>query len=131
MEAILKINNDYSYLVTNNQKVKDIIHAQLRFRKKGYYHTRAYQSGSWDGFINFFDKKTGKFLSGLLPEIRLVLNHCGISFDIEDNRETTEFLYKSIDDQFLNSPENPITLYDYQVDLVNKGIVNKRGIIQA
>lgn len=131
MDAILKINNDYSYLVTSDQKVRNFLWSKLRFRKEGYFHTRAYKQGIWDGYIDFFNKKTGRFLTGLLPEVRLVLNTYGVPFDTEDDRVITQFLYESIDDQFLTNPENPITLYDYQVDLVNKAIFHKRGIIQA
>jgi len=127
METILKINNDYSYVITNDQELKELIWRQLRFRQEGYFHTRAYKQGVWDGFIDFFNKKTGRFLTGLLPEIRLIFNRLGYSFDVDDERDMANFLYDSIDDNFLVKP----ILYDYQVDLTNKAIKNKRGIIQA
>ena len=131
MDAILKINNDYSYVVTTDQNVRHLLWNKLRFRKEGYFHTRAYKQGIWDGFIDFFNKKTGRFLTGLLPEVRLILNRFGVPFTTEDSREIVPFLYDSIDDQFLNTSENPITLYDYQVELTNLAIKHKRGIIQA
>lgn len=131
MSVILKINNDYSYAVTTDQTVRNTLWSKLRFRKEGYFHTRAYKQGIWDGFIEFFNKKTGRFLTGLLPEVRLVLNRFNVPFTQEDDREMVQFLYETIDDQFLNSAVKPITLYDYQVDLVNKAIKYKRGIIQA
>lgn len=131
MSVILKINNDYSYAVTADQTVRNTLWSKLRFRKEGYFHTRAYKQGIWDGFIEFFNKKTGRFLTGLLPEVRLVLNRFNVPFTQEDDREMAQFLYETINDQFLNSATKPITLYDYQVDLVNKAIKYKRGIIQA
>jgi superfamily II DNA or RNA helicase len=131
MDTILKINNDYSYLVTTDQNVRTLLWNKLRFRQEGYFHTRAYKQGIWDGYIDFFNKKTGRFLTGLCPEVRLVLNHFQVPFTTQDDREIAPFLHQSIDDQFLNSPDKPITLYDYQVDLVNKAIQYKRGIIQA
>ncbi len=131
MDAILKINNDYSYLVTPDQKVKNLLWSKLRFRKEGYFHTRAYKQGLWDGFIEFFNKKTGRFLSGLLPEVRLVLDRFEIPYTTEDDRVIAPFLHQCIEEDFLDSPTKPITLYDYQVDLVNKAIKYKRGIIQA
>lgn len=131
MDVILKINNDYSYLVTNKQKIRDLLWKKLRFRKRGYFHTRAYQNGSWDGFSDFFNKKTGRFLTGLLPEVRLVLNSFNIPFETNDTREIVSFLHDSINENFLHSKANPITLYDYQVDLVNNAIKNKRCIIKA
>lgn len=131
MDAILKINNDYSYFVTTDQNVRNLFWTKLRFRKKGYFHTRAYKQGIWDGFIDFFNKKTGRFLTGLLPEVRLVLNHFNIPYKVLDERVITNFTQDSIKDDFLYSEDNPITLYDYQVDLVNQSIKHKRGIIQA
>jgi superfamily II DNA or RNA helicase len=131
MDTILKINNDYSYVATTDQNVRNILWSKLRFRKEGYFHTRAYKQGIWDGFIDFFNKKTGRFLTGLCPEVRLVLNRFNVPFTTEDDREIIPFLHNSIDENFLNTPENPITLYDYQVSLTNMAIKHGRGIIQA
>jgi superfamily II DNA or RNA helicase len=89
----------------------------------------------WDGYIDFFNKETGKFLTGLLPEISAVLRHFKVEYQVEDKRSKTPFLYESIDQNFLNQwtpkESNPVTLYDYQVELINQVIKHRRGIIFA
>jgi superfamily II DNA or RNA helicase len=95
----------------------------------------------WDGYINFFALETGKFLTGLLPEVTAVLRHFKVNYTVEDNRNKTPFLCESIDEKFLNQwlpektlsgdPMRPVTLHDYQVDLVNQVIKHRRGVIYA
>ncbi len=131
MNAILKINNDYSYLLTSNKDLKNKIKEKLRWRKKDYSRTSAYQQGKWDGYVNFFDDDTGKFLTGLLLEVRLLLNHYGIEFETVDSREDLPLSHKVIDSDFLKPWNNKFTLFDYQVDLVNKALQYGRGIIQS
>jgi superfamily II DNA or RNA helicase len=132
---LIKIANDYSYLISDDNHVKTELWNRLRFRDKNYYHNRAYKMRRWDGYINFFDLQSGKFLTGLLPEVAAVLRYCKVQYNVEDNRQKTQFLYESINDQFLNQwlPEkhDKITLYDYQVELVNQVIKHRRGIIYA
>jgi superfamily II DNA or RNA helicase len=127
MDTILKINNGYSHLITPNQYLKDKIFEKLRFRTKDYFHNRAYRQGVWDGFVNFFDKKTGRFLTGLMPEMRLLLNHYNTDFQSCDERNMVDFAHQTIDETFLPG----ITLHDYQADLINQALKHKRGIIQA
>jgi superfamily II DNA or RNA helicase len=134
METILTIHNDYSYLLTK-QEIKNFIWSKLRFRQKNYFHTRAYQNGTWDGYIDFFNKKTGKFLSGLLPEVEFTLNKLNVPYEKKDEREILQFQYQTIDENFLHQwtpkGESPKTLFDYQVELVNKAIEFKRGIVKS
>ena len=95
----------------------------------------------WDGYINFFDINTGKFLTGILPEVVAVLNKFSIEFEVEDQRTKTPFKFQQIDENFLNQwlpekalngePMKPVTLYDYQVELINRVIKHRRGIIFA
>lgn len=95
----------------------------------------------WDGYINFFALETGKFLTGILPEVCAVLKAFNIEYKIEDNRKKTSFLYDEIDENFLNQwlpekklngdPMSKLTLHDYQVELVNKVLKHRRGIIFA
>lgn len=77
----------------------------------------------------------------MLPEINAVLKHFKIDFTVEDNRKKTSFLYESVDQNFLNQwlpeknlngdPMKPVTLYDYQVELINQVIKHRRGVIYA
>jgi superfamily II DNA or RNA helicase len=125
--------NDYSYLITKNTAIKDTLYKALRFREKNYFHNRRYKMKLWDGYINFFDIQKGKFLTGLLPEIKAVLKVKNISYEIEDQRTKIDFLYEQVDKNFGKtwSKEKNIDLYDYQVDFINQVIKHKRGIIFA
>ena len=137
----IKIENDFSYFISEDENLKQELYKRLRFRDKNYFHNRAYKMRKWDGFINFFEVEKGKFLTGLLPEVSAVLKHYNVEYEIQDKRISTKLLYEKIDDQFLNQwlpektingdPMSPITLYDYQVDLINQVIKHKRGVVYA
>lgn len=134
-ETILKINNVTGTLLTSDQKLKDILIERLRFRPKGYFFNPLYRAKKWDGFKYFFDKKNGTFLAGILPEVQAALKYLKKEYVLLDERTPFKWLHESIDDQFLNQklPEgqDPITMYDFQPDLVNQCIKYKRGIVQA
>lgn len=143
-ETILKIDNCFSQLVTKDDVVKAFIWKRLRFPAKNYWHTRLYKQKLWDGYDNFFSKETGKFLTGLLPEVQLVLQGLKVKYTIEDVREQINWRKKSIDDQFMgywlaeynsNVPEDErrekFVLRDFQPELVNGVLKNGRAIVQA
>lgn len=95
----------------------------------------------WDGFINFFAVDTGKFLTGLLPEVSAVLKHLNAEYVVDDQRQKSEFAYETITENFLNQwlPEtnsvgdkiDEMKLYDYQVEMINQVIKHRRGVIYA
>lgn len=128
---VIKISNDFSYFLSPNEEIRQELWDRLRFREKNYFHNRAYKMRKWDGYIEFFDKNTGKFLTGLLPEVSAFLRHKNIEYTVEDLRELTEFNLKEVNDSFLNDGEFPVSLRDYQVELINQVIKHRRGIIFA
>lgn len=134
MPSKIIVNNCYSFLQTDDN-TKHLLWNALRFREKNYFHSRLYKQKRWDGFTDFFKKETGRFLTGLLPEVELVLNHKKIDYSLEDHRDKIEFDYDSIDEHFLKqwlpAGEEPFDLYDYQVELTNKALRYYRGIIHA
>lgn len=131
----ITVNNDYSFLQSSDEALKDKIFKIFRFRKRNYWHSRLYKSKLWDGYTNFFEIKTGKFLTGILPEIELVLKHLNQEYEIVDLREDLKFDHEEINHTFLNQwlPEgmSPVTLMDYQVEFINHVIKYKRGIIKS
>jgi superfamily II DNA or RNA helicase len=135
MSNILRINNDYSFFLSTDLWIKHELWDRLRFRDRNYFHNRAYKMRKWDGYIQFFALETGKFLTGLLPEVCAVLKHFKVQYTVEDQRSQTPFRFHGIDDQFLNEwlppGGTPITLYDYQVELINQVIKHRRGVIFA
>lgn len=130
-KAILKIKNDYSWLQTDSETLKTNLWRALRFRDKNYFHSRLYKQKLWDGYNEFYKKESGRFLTGLLPEVQLALEVWDIECQVIDQRDKFEFAHKKIDDQFLNQWGGPITLRDYQVDFTNAIIEHKRGVIFA
>jgi superfamily II DNA or RNA helicase len=134
-KTILKISNDFSFLITDAIKVKHKIWDCLRFRELNYFHNSRYRMGMWDGYTEFFKLETGKFLTGLLPEVISALKHFNLPYEIQDERTKTPFLYPEIKEDFFNNSlppgYNPVKLHDYQVELVNKVIKHKRGVIFA
>ena len=143
-ETILKIDNCFSQLLTDDTITKTFIWKRLRFPAKNYWHSRLFKQKLWDGYDNFFQKDTGKFLTGLLPEVQLILQGLKIPYKIQDNREQITWRVKSINDQFMNfwlseynnnvasdEQRKDFTLRDFQPELVNGVLKNNRAIIQA
>lgn len=132
---VIKVRNDFSYLESDDQDLITKLYQSLRFRKPGYFHSRLYKQKKWDGFINFFNQNSGKFLTGLLPEVKLALHTWGREYILDDDRTSVKFAVDKVDANFLkpfpNLKGKPITLNDYQVDLINQTIRFHRGIIKA
>jgi superfamily II DNA or RNA helicase len=130
---LLKINNDYSLFISEDMGVKHVIWSKMRFRERNYFHNSRYKQRLWDGYTEFFKIETGKFLSGLLPEVKFILNHLKVDYEIQDERTKINFGIEAIDDQFLNrwlqEGQKPISLYDYQVDFINAVVKHNRGVI--
>lgn len=127
MSTVLKIENCYSQLLSDNMEMLSILYSNMRFRERNYFHSRLYKQKLWDGYTDFFSKKTGKFLTGLLPEIQAALDHLKEPYQIIDNRKEINFITDKIGEDFLPG----FTLYDYQVDLTNALLKHKRGVICA
>lgn len=135
--TVLKIENDYSFLEAEDY-LKKKIWKQMRFRERNYFHNRRYKMKLWDGYTDFFKIDNGKFLTGLLPEIRAALKHWNVEYTIQDARNSFEFQYTNITKNFLNDIADPtkpsrpnIELYDYQVDYINSVTKHRRGIIHS
>ena len=134
-QAALKIQNCYSWLHLKDKKAKEKIWKALRFRRKNYFHTSLYKRGLWDGFDEFFKLETGRFLTGLLPEVLYALKYMKIPHAMHDERNPIQFQHDKIDKTFLNKwiPEGHDLeeMYDYQVDLINQILQHGRGVVQA
>ena len=128
MATVLKISNCYSQLLSDNIELLKILHEKMRFRERNYFHSRLYKQKLWDGYTEFFSRKTGKFLTGLLPEVKSALSYLKEDYETEDYRENLDFIHNKIDEDFLS---DEFKLYDYQVDLTNALLKHKRGVICA
>lgn len=95
------------------------------------YYSSYYNQGKWDGYNEFFKLQSGRFLTGLLPEICLVLKRLNFEYEIEDVRPAINFSCESVDANLLNYGNDPIVLRDYQVTYINYMIKHKRGIVPS
>jgi superfamily II DNA or RNA helicase len=133
MSVKIIVKHDISQVVTPDVTVKDMLCTCLKFRERNYFHNRLYKQKIWDGFTSFFNKDSGKFLTGLLPEILMALKLKNIDYEIDDIRDKFDFTIKEIDENFLNQwlPEgiDKIKLEDYQVDFTNQAVKHQRGIV--
>lgn len=134
-EIVLQIENVNSRLVTTDSGIRTFLAEKLRFRPKNYWHNSAYKRKQWDGWKYFFNAKSGLFLTGILPEVKLALNKLGKEYSIIDKRGSLDWAYEKIDQDFLKPwwPKGmeAFQLHDYQPDYVNQCIKYNRGIVQA
>jgi superfamily II DNA or RNA helicase len=134
MPSVIKIQNCYSWLLSDNEKVKTDLWKALRVPELNYQHSRLYKQRLWDGYTDFFKKESGRFLTGLLPEVQGALKYWNIDYTIIDERNQLKFQYNEIKPDFLQqwAPKGTtFNLYDYQVDIVNQVLKHHRGIVSA
>jgi superfamily II DNA or RNA helicase len=123
----LKIENTYSWLLGDNPDIRLKLWTALRFRDKNYFHSPAYKNRLWDGYVEFFKKDSGRFLSGLLPEVRAALKFYGVEFTEDDRRLPLQIVTQPVDENWLPG----VKLRDYQVENINMAIANQRGLVYA
>jgi superfamily II DNA or RNA helicase len=137
MTSIIKVENVYSWLITDDLDLKKKLHLSLRAREKGYFHSTAYKKKLWDGYREFFKLTTGAFPTGLLPDVLAALKYLKKPYTLEDHRTKLNWLYtpEQITPQFLNQwlpeGENPIELYDYQADYIRQALRYQRGLVTS
>lgn len=115
------ITNTRTQLITKNQHLFGILLKKYTRKVQGYFHSKLYKQGKWDGGKKFFSL-TGRFDTGLLPFIQADLDRAGLPYEIEDNREFFE----------MGSPDvEGLTLRDYQEEFVESALKQRRCIIKA
>jgi superfamily II DNA or RNA helicase len=114
--------------MSGDESLKKGLWASLRYREKDYFMNARYRMKLWDGYKNFFDKDSGKFLTGLLPEVKKFIVESNQTYQTIDERNRIQFGVESVDENWMG---NGIKLYDYQVDYINLMIKHKRGTIFA
>tara|TARA_R100000458_G_scaffold1977_4_gene1660 strand:+ start:6227 stop:7600 length:1374 start_codon:yes stop_codon:yes gene_type:complete len=116
------INNLVSILETSNIKLKNILENKYKKKVDGYKFVSSYKKGFWDGSKKFFEKKTGKFGTGLLSYIIEDLRIAGLKYKIEDNRP---------DITLNNYSLSSLKYRDYQKLLIDKALKEKGCILKA
>ena len=134
-KTVVQVTNLHGRLLSTDEELLNIIHKSLRFRPPNFWHNAAYKRKKWDGWKEFFDLKSGRFLAGLLPEVLTALITLKKPYTLVDERTKINWKHPVIDDQFLNNylppGKDPITLHDFQPELANLCFKHNRGIVQA
>jgi superfamily II DNA or RNA helicase len=97
------------------------LHEILSVKIPGFYFSRKYRRGLWDGYKHFFNRLTGSFYSGLLGYIIPKLDH---DYFIVDERTPVPSQNNSLS-------LNGIELRDYQRRMIGDALHHERGIISA
>jgi superfamily II DNA or RNA helicase len=97
------------------------LHEILSVKIPGYYFSRKYKMGRWDGYKHFFNRLTGSFYSGLLGYVIPKLSH---DYFVVDERTPVPSRNNSLS-------LNGIELRDYQTRMIQDALRHERGIISA
>jgi superfamily II DNA or RNA helicase len=120
----IHINTLNSRIETDNSDILDALYRLYSERQPGYQYSPAYKRRQWDGNVHFI-ARNGTFRTGLLNRILEDLK----KIDCEP-----ELIYE---DESSNPvlPQNyeigTFTYYDYQRELIERGLQDKRGIIKS
>lgn len=95
---------------------------------EGYFHSKKYKLGHWDGRISFYSKG-GRTYTKLLPEIMVQVHKWGYKLKLVDNRSPINLNIPSIDENYFSDQD--IILGDHQVKAANAIFENGGGIVRA
>lgn len=96
----------------------------------GYFHSKKYKLGVWDGRISFYSKG-GRTYTKLLPEIITQVHKWGYKISLIDNRSPVQLVMDKIGADYFKDKNETIELGDHQVDAVNAILSETGGIIRA
>lgn len=114
------------------------VHKALGVREDGFQYSPAYKRGVWDGYTNFYNKKTGGFATGLLDLVDEELKRyqeMDPSLIIEYENEYPErWVDETEFPSELTLPDDKlgnITLRDYQYESVKSAVLAQMGIVHV
>lgn len=113
-----------SRIETDNPDLLKALYELYSFKIPGAEYSTAYKRRSWDGKTHFISK-SGVFRSGLLSRLLV---------DLEKVNCEPEILYNTdqSSDKYNKDYKLPqFNYYDYQQELIELGLNNKRGIIKS
>lgn len=122
--------------------IHKVMHEELGVKADGYQFSPAYKSGYWDGIIDFYNKDSDTFPTGLLPKVEEILGRLQTAmgsrgfmfqFEIIDDRPDKFMEVEEMDSEIKLNGDNGeiITLRDYQYDSVKSIIEKQTGIINV
>jgi len=116
----IEINTLKSKIITDNPKIIQALDNLYSFRVPGSEYSPNYRRRGWDGKKHFISR-AGVFRTGLLHRILKDLEKIKCSPKLPKIEE---------EKYNLKSVEN-IPYYDYQEELINKALQEKRGVIKS
>ena len=120
----IHINNLKSRIETDNPEILDALYRLYSEKAPGYQYSPAYKRRQWDGNVHFISK-TGAFRTGLLNRVLDDLKKIKCEPDL--CYENTQNSIESVQDYQIGK----FSYYDYQKELIERGLENKRGIIKS
>jgi len=126
----IEIGNVFSKLVDASPEAIRAVDAALAVPTPNYNFSAAYKSGKWDGMTRFYRVATNRFPSGLLMDVVRALRLIRETYEIRDTRIPMDA--DTLDSiTLLDVGRGTITLRDYQLESVHKGLEATRGIINV
>ena len=116
----IEINTLKSRIITDNPKIIQALDNLYSFRVPGSEYSPNYRRRGWDRKKHFISR-SGVFRTGLLHRILKDLEKINCSPELSKNEEVGYSLERI---------EN-IPYYDYQEELINKALHEKRGVIKS
>lgn len=93
----------------------------LSYRKPGYFHSQAYKSGHWDGWMRMLNYKSGQFPAGLTSYIRQEFAKRQLPIEVVDARPPELGRIPMTHD---------LQLQPHQLEAIEVAIEKERGIVQ-
>ena len=121
----------YEYSDNTALVARDKIYNALGVRADGYFFSRQYRQGQWDGYVRFFNKRKNVFPTGLLGTVKRCLNKNFVEYKIEDLRNIIHRDPNDLDDEVYDGMLKGIRLRDYQIQAIKEAVCRGRGIIFA
>jgi superfamily II DNA or RNA helicase len=123
----IEIGTLNSKIITDNAKLVDALYKLYSFSVPGHQYAPSYKARRWDGKQRFITKQ-GVFKTGLLNRILKDLEKI-------DCKPNINYVYNTDDlfeeDNLTDWAIEGFQYYDYQEELILKGLTEKRGIIKS
>ena len=119
--------------------VHKAMHEKLGVKQDGYMFSPAYKAGYWDGIVDFYDKETDTFPTGLVPQVDNILGELQgqlapkgymFQYEIIDDRPDKFLAVSDMEKEIqLDFGDGVHALRDYQYKSVESIVENQVGIV--
>ena len=133
LEIVDEVNCRFHNLdINTRRKLVDEVSFFLPYAR----HTPAFKLGRWDGKVRFCDIG-GRTYINLLDRLLPIVQNQGYDIELVDNRIPRQFEFEAVkEDSYShviwpdshNCEGEAITLWDYQVEIINKFLENPQGV---